>query len=173
LLGRYDDFPATIQRFARFTYESPTPTLQTVIVKTLHQLNKQTVDMKTFTPASPPNCFVNFEFGVADTDTFNFLDEEELQKIENTLNQQALPILDIFCATRYHIRDQTEKRKTLKADYNMLRFTFYQKNMELFIHNERGTQRIPLKDLILFLKSQIDQELAERRLETLTLKRIL
>jgi len=128
--------------------------------------------MKTVTKASPSNCVVNFEFGVADADTFNFLDEEELRKLEDTLKQQALPILDVYCATRCHIIEATGKRKSLKFDYNMLRFSFHRKKMELFIYHERGIQRVPLEDLVFFLKNQINRELVEKQQKILALKHI-
>ena len=128
--------------------------------------------MKTLTKASPTNCAVNFEFGVADGDTFNFLDEEELKRLENTLKEQALRILDIFCAARYQITEAHGKRRSLRSDYNMLRFAFYRKNMELFIYHERGIQRLPLEDLALFIKNQFNKELAYRQQKTLTLKRL-
>jgi len=128
--------------------------------------------MTTLTKASPRNCSVNFEFGVADADTFNFLDEEELKKLENTLKEQALRILDIFCVTRYHIDGTGGKRKSLKFDYNMLRFAFYRKNMELFVYHERGIQRIPLEDFVLFLQDHFNKELANKQQKTLTLRHI-
>jgi len=172
LLGRYDDFPTNIHGVARFTYPSSTQTLTIVIAQVLHQLNKQTIDMKTVTKASPSNCVVNFEFGIADAETFNFLDEEEHKKLEKALRKEALPILDIFCAARYHVTEADGKRKSLKFDYNMLRFAFYRKNMELFVYHERGIQHIPLEDLVLFLKYQIDKELTGKQQKTLILKYI-
>jgi len=172
LLGRYDNFPVSIQGIAQFTYPSSTQKLQSAIVQVLHKLNTQTIDMKTLTKASPANCLVNFEFGVADADTFNFLDEEELEKIKNVLKQQILPILDVYCVARYHITGANGKRKPLKFDYSMLRFAFHRENIELFLHHERGIQRIPLEDLVLFLKNKIDQELIDKQQISLTLKRL-
>jgi len=172
LLGRYENFPENIHGLARFTYSTSTQTLQMAIVQVLHRLNTQTVDMKTLTKASPSNCAVNFEFGVADSDTFNFLDEGEVKKLEVTLKQQALPLLDFFCAARYHITDAGGKRRSLKFDYNMLRFAFKRKNMELFVYHERGSQRIPLEDLVLFLQNQINAQLADKQQKTLALKHL-
>lgn len=172
LLGRYDNFPTNIHGIARFTCPTSTRILQKTITRTLRTLNKQTIELKKLTKASPTNCIVNFEFGVADADTFSFLDEEELKKIEKALEKQAFPILDVFCAARYHILEASEKRKSLKFDYNMLRFTFYGKDMELFVYHERGIQRIPAEDLILFLENQINQQLIEKHQEKLTLKHI-
>jgi len=172
LLGRYDNFPVNIHGVARFSCPSSTPTLQSAIVQVLHTLNKQTIDMKTLTNASPANCVVNLEFGVAEADTFNFLDEEELKKIESALRQQALPVLDVYCVARYHVAEADGKRKSLKFDYSMLRFAFYRKDIELFVYHERGIQRLPLEDLVLFLKNKIDQELIDKQQSSLTLKHL-
>jgi len=128
--------------------------------------------METLTKASPTNCVVHFEFGVADADTFNFLDDEELDKLRRILKEQTPQILDIYCAARYHTIETYGKRKPLKFDYNMLRFAFHRKNMELFIYHERGIQRIPLEDLVIFLQNQINKQLADKQLTTLTLKHI-
>ena len=118
------------------------------------------------TKASPPNCQVNFELGIAEEDTFNFIDKEELDRLEKSLEEgETLRILDFFCATRYHTITQNGKTKPLKFDYALLRFTFQRRTMELFVAHERGTQRIPLEDLVTFLINRINREL-----KTLTVK---
>ncbi len=172
LLGRYDNFPTQIHGLARFTHASSLKTLQLTIAKVLHGLNRQALDMKTLTKASPANCTVNFEFGVADTDAFNFLDEEELKKLEQTVKQQPLQVLDAYCAARYQITETSGKRRSLKFDYNMLRFAFYRRQVQLFIFHERGINRVPLEDLVLFLANQINQGLVAEQGRRLTLKRI-
>ena len=130
--------------------------------------------MQTVTNTSPANCTVNFEFGIADADTFNFLDEEELKKIQKTLKQQqALPVLDIYCVARYHLTEADGKHRPLKFDYGMLRFAFGRKNMELFVYHERGTQRIPLEDLVIFIRDQVNEQLAQKGQQTLTLKKVI
>jgi hypothetical protein len=139
----------------------------------LQRLNKETLDMQTVTKTSQANCTVNFEFGVADADTFNFLDEEELQKIEKTLKQQSLPVLDIYCVARYHLTEAKGKGRPLKFDYGMLRFAFGRRNMELFVYHERGTQRIPLEDMAVFIRDQVNEQLAEKSQQTLTLKKVI
>jgi len=172
MLGRYDNFPTQIHGIARFIYPSSIQTLQQTMVQVFHELNKQTVDMKTFTEASPANCTVNFEFGVADADTFSFLDEDELKKLRKALKRQHFQVFDFYCATRYHITDASGKPKSLKFDYNMLRFAFYKKQIQLFVCHERGINRVPLEDLVLFLKNQINKRLADTQHRTLNLKRI-
>jgi hypothetical protein len=129
--------------------------------------------MQTVTNTSPANCTVNFEFGVADADTFNFLDEEEHKKIQKTLKQQSLPVLDIYCVARYHLTEADGKRRPLKFDYGMLRFAFGRRNMELFVYHERGTQRIPLEDMAHFIRNQVNEQLTQKQQQKLTLKKII
>jgi hypothetical protein len=173
MLGRYHDFPTNIEGFARYNYQASMQTLQLAIVQALHSLNNQTIDIKHITEAGPASCSVSFEFGVADADTFNFLDAEELQRIRETLKQQTLPVLDVYFVARYHASQPEGKRRSLKFDYGMLRFAFGKGNMELFVYHERGTQRIPLDDLAAFLKDQINTQLGAKRKKTLTLKSVI
>jgi hypothetical protein len=172
LLGRYDNFPTTIHRTARFTYQISTSQLQQVILHVFHQLNQQTGDLKNVTRASPANCKVGFEFGVAEEVVFNFLDREEYDRIQTHIKQNTnrFKILDFFCATRYHVIDAEGKRKPLKFDCNLIRFSFSRRVMELFIVHERGIQHIPLEDLVTFLIRQINKELKQRGMKTLTIK---
>ena len=130
--------------------------------------------MQTVTNTSPANCTVNFEFGIADADTFNFLDEDELKKIQKTLKQQpTLPVLDVYCVARYHLTKADGKRRPLKFDYGMLRFAFGKRTMELFIYHERGTQRIPLENMAHFIRNQVNEQLTEKKQQMLTLKKVI
>jgi len=123
------------------------------------------------TKASPPNCQVNFELGIAEEDTFNFIDKEELDRLKRNLEEaETLRILDFFCATRYYTTTQNGKTKPLKFDYTLLRFTFQRRTMELFVAHERGTQRIPLEDLVTFIINRINEELIQRGFKTLIVK---
>lgn len=170
MLGRYDEFPADAFRSAQFVYLDSFRRLQTAIARTMRRLNQRTIDLATITGASPPNCYVNFEFGIADADVFHYLDRKQLSTIERALKAQSLPILDAFCAIRYHIREEKGRDKPLQFDYSVFRLTFENQDVELFLHYIRGIQRIPRKDFIHFLKDQIDKELAEKKHKTLELK---
>ena len=172
MLGCYDEFPANASRFAQFTYSDSLQTLQEAILRALHELNQQTIDLATITTASPPNCFVNFEFGVADSDAFYFLDKNELNRLERALKAQALSILDVFCGARYHIKKEKGKKQSLQFDYSLLRFMFEKPDIHLSAHYIRGNQRIPRKDFVLYLKNQIDKELVAKHRETTILKHL-
>jgi len=147
--------------------------LQKLILDAFYQLNLETHDLKALTRASPSNCQVNFELGIAEEDTFNFLDKEELHRLQKSLEEGETPrILDFFCATRYHTTTQNGKTKPLRFDYALLRFTFQRRTMEMFVVHERGTQRIPLEDLVTFLINCINTELIKKGLKTLTVRRV-
>jgi hypothetical protein len=114
---------------------------------------------------------VNFELGIAEEDTFTFLDKEELARfIEALKKEQPIGILDFFCATRYQQVMQNGRAKSLKFDYVLLRFAFRRRTMELFLAHERGIQRLPLGDLATFLINRINSELSQNKMKPLTLK---
>jgi len=136
----------------------------------MYRLNQQPIDLASLTAASPPNCCVNFEFGLADSDAFYYLDQEQLKALEKALKVQSLPILDVFFTAKYYIKETKRKSRPLQFDYSILRFAFQNEDIDLLLHYIRGIQRIPRKDLILFLKNQIDQELAQEQHETLIMK---
>lgn len=172
MLGRYQNFPQTIHGVARFTYSASIRQLQQTIFYTLYQLNNETCSLHDITTPSPFKCEVSFEFGVAEESTFNFLDKEELQRLQKSVEEKSLPILDVYCAVRYHKVNESGKRTSLKFDYHMLRFAFYRRIIELFVSHERGTQRIPLEDLVTFLKNRINKELEQKQQKPLTLKHL-
>ena len=147
--------------------------MQSVISETLQKLNNETNDLSSLTRASPPNCQVNFEFGIAEEDTFTFLNEEELARLTEALKrQEAMSILDFFCVIRYHQTMQDGKAKSLKSDYVLLRFAFRRRIMELFLVHQRGIQHLPLGDLTIFLINRINSELTQKRIPLLVLKRM-
>jgi len=115
---------------------------------------------------------LNFEFGVAEENAFNFLDKEELDRLHKSLDETKEPLrmLDFFCATRYHTTTQNGKRKALKFDYVLLRFIFHRRTMQLFLVHERGTQRIPLEDFASFLTNRINRELSKTQQKPLTIR---
>ena len=129
--------------------------------------------MKTITEASPPNCCATFEFGIADGDTFNFFDAHELRKIQKVLEETPLDLIDFYCAIRYHITEPSGKRRPLKFDYKILRFTFNDKDMKLAAYHERGNQHIPIEDLVEFFQKQINKRLVQTRHRTIKLIRLI
>lgn len=170
MLGRYENFPQVIHGIARFTFPSSTQRLQQAILETVHQLNHEVCSIKDFTPFLTSECEVSFEFGVAEEVTFNYLDKEELERFQKHIETKPLRIIDMFSVIRYHTINAKGKRTPLKFDYNMLRFTFSRKTMELRVSHERGNQHISMEDFIVFLTNKINEKLKREVQKALVLK---
>jgi hypothetical protein len=170
LLGRYQNFPEVIHGIARFTFPFSTQQLQQAILEVTHQLNHEVYGIKDFTPFLTSKCEVSFEFGIAEDMTFNYLDKEELQRFQKQIETKPLRVIDILSVIRYHKINAKGKRTPLKFDYNMLRFTFSRKTMQLLVSHERGNQRISLEDFITFLANKINEKLKRETQKTLVLK---
>ncbi|PVX23643.1 MAG: hypothetical protein CW691_10010 [Candidatus Bathyarchaeum sp.] len=164
MLGRYENFPENIHGVTIFHHQNPTKSLQQAIFCTFHRLNSELFDLGTVTPYLKQKSEVGFEFGVADGIDFNFLDQNELDNALRTVNETELETLDFFFAVRYHLIRDNGKRVPLRFDYHVLRFFFQEDVLEVRIRHEKGTQRVPLDELISFLVKQINVELSQRQL---------
>ncbi len=170
MLGRYKNFPETIHGIALFTCKSSIGRVQQSILSALHNLNQEICNLIAVTPHLPQKCEASYEFGVAEDVDFNFLDKKELDRLQGSIVEKSLSILDFFCVARYHVVNDKGKRVPLKFDYHILRFMFQKNSIELRICHERGTQRVPLEDLITFIAKRINEELSQRQLEPLKLE---
>lgn len=170
MLGRYDNFPHVIHGTARFTLLLSPEHVQQAILEVTHQLNHQIYCLTDFSPFLKSNCQVSFEFGTAEGTTFNYLDNEELEKFQKRIETRHLRIIDIFCVVRYHALQASGRPTPLRFDYNMLRFTFSRKTMELLVSHQRGNRRISMEDLITFLMKKITEKLEEKAQKALVLK---
>lgn len=170
MLGRYENFPQVIHSRARFTFPFSTQQLQQTILEATHQLNHEMYHLNDFSPFLRSNCQISFEFGTAEDMTFNYLDDEELERFQTQIKTKPLRIIDILCVIRYHTVRAKGKPTPLRFDYNMLRFTFSRKTMELFVSHERGNRRISLEDFITFLVNKINEKLEKEAQKALVLK---
>jgi hypothetical protein len=170
LLGRYENFPQVTHGIARLVCQPSTKKVQHAISRTLHKLNEQVSSLKDIATFSSSECEVSFEFGIADGFEFNYLDEEELNRLRESVFEKALSSLDFFCVVRYHtIKDG--KRVPLRFDYHMLRFVFPDKNsLELRVSHQRGIRHISVEDLITFVTKRINEEFSGSRLRPLRLE---
>ncbi len=172
LLGHYENFPEVIHGIAYFTSQSSTRKVQHAILRTLRKLDEQVFSLKDMVTFSSSECEVSFEFGIANGFEFNYLDEEEFNRLRKSMVKKALPALDFFCVVRYHIK-KDGKRVPLKFDYYMLRFIFYDKNgLELRMSHQRGVQRVSVEELITFIANRINEELSQNRLKPLELENL-
>ena len=115
-------------------------------------------------------CEVGFEIGVGEEDTFVFLDEEEVRKLEDETATRIFHFMDFLCVLKYHTVENSARRVPLKFDYFMLRFAFDKTLLELVVSHERGPRRVYVEDLMNFLTDRVKEELAKQCSATLTLE---
>ena len=161
MLGRYESFPETVHGIARFTPPSSIAKMQEAILHALYQLNHEICDLKRIMPVSLLKCEVSFEFGVAEAEELNYFCKSVVDK--------TFSVLDFFCVVRYHV-NKKGKRVPLKFDYHLLRFMFYDGNMELRVTHERGAQHASLEELIVFIAKRVNEDLSKKRLKPLILE---
>ena len=169
-MGHYENFPEVIHGVARFTSKSSVRKVQQAILSTLHHLNQEICGLSVVTPPLSQECEVSFEIGAAEDFDFIFLDKKELDRFQRSIAEKELSTLDFFFVVRYHVVNDRGKRVPLKFDYHMLRFMFQENSMELRICHERGTQRVPLEDLVTFITKRINEEFSQKQLKPLKLE---
>jgi len=170
LLGLFENFPEAIHGRARFSSRNSVRDLQLAILSGVHQLNHEVHALDTIVPHLSHQCEVCFELGAAEDMVFNYVNQRELKRFRTHIMKTELRTLDILCAIQYHTVNKKGKRVPLKFDYHLIRFTFRGNGGEMLIHHERGTQRIPLEKLILFVANNINEELARRSLQPLNIE---
>lgn len=156
MLGFYENFPINVQKAVRLTTTVSNKTLQKTLVQCLEKLNGENLRLEEVTSPSASDRTVIFEFGIADGDTFNYLDLEEKQKVLGEIRRAPLRIMDFFCAIRYY-KERDGKRSPLKFDYYMLRLIFNTGSVEALIFHERGPRHVPPEDLVNLIIERVNK----------------
>lgn len=134
-------------------------------MQTLLRVNCRTFTFEDVGNPTVPGCTVIFEFGIADSNSFNFISEREAEKMLTALNSESCKVMDFFCAIRYY-KDYASSKKPLKFDYYMGRFVFTEENvLELQVFHERGPRYVSPKDLTAFLQKKINEASARGTLK--------
>jgi hypothetical protein len=155
MLGRYENFPATIHKEAVFTTPLSSKTLQQKLVRIINGINSKTHKLEDIAAPSVPNCSIIFECGIADANDFNYLDKEETSKVLKALRKKPLQTMDFFFAVRYY-RTQGEKRNPLRFDYYMIRLVFSMNAMETQVSHERGPRHLTPQDVVNFIVNNVN-----------------
>ena len=103
-----------------------------------------------------------FEFGLAESESFNYIDEEELKKTLKLLAKERLQSMDFFCSIRYY-KDIGEKKTPLKFDYYMLRTIFSRDNFEIQVFHERGPRYISPEEVTEFVFNKINESSSKHK----------
>ncbi len=153
--GTYDNFPQNIHSIEIYSTAAPGKQVQLKLLQALTAINKKEFSFEEIANPTVPNGRVIFEFGLADSKDFTFLDEEECARMKDFLGKERLHSIDFFCAIRYY-KVNGEKKKALKFDYYMLRTVFGKDTFEVQVFHERGPRYISPQDLTAFVFNRVN-----------------
>jgi len=166
MLGYYENFPINIHKITSFSTSTSKKRLQQALIQVLYKINSATFTLEDVAHPSIPHCKVIFEFGIAEANSFNYLDSEEKSRVIKNIRKKPFQIMDFLCAMRYY-KMQNEKKTPLRFDYYMLRFTFNKKLAEIQVFHERGPRHITPEDAVNFVANKINEAFSKKVLKTL------
>jgi hypothetical protein len=164
MLGHYGSFPQNIHGIASFATSISKKRLQQALTKVLHKANNETFNLEDLGYPSITKCEVIFEFGIAEANSFNYLDSEEASRIRKSIRKKPFQIMDFLCAIRYY-KTKNGKKIPLKFDYYMLRFTFNKKSTEIQVFHERGPRHMTPEDTANFIVNRINKIFSKKILK--------
>ncbi len=132
--------------------------LQQKIIQTLYEINCGTFSFEEVGNPTVDGGTVVFEFGLADTDCFCYLNAEENERLKKAIEAEPLPVMDWFVGIRYY-RNSGGKKSPLKFDYYVLRMGFNPKGaMAMSVSHERGPRYLSPEDLLKFVFHRLNQD---------------
>jgi hypothetical protein len=161
-LGYYENFPTGIHRIDTFTSTFSNKLLQQNLIQVFFEVNHREFTFEEVANPSVPNGKIFFEFGVAESGNFNFIDGEELKITLDFLAKERLTSMDFFCCIRYY-KVEGEKKTPLKFDYYMLRTIFRKDMFEVQVFHERGPRYISPEDLTMFVYNKVNETTSKNR----------
>ena len=164
MLGLYENFPKTVHKTASFSTSISNKRLQQALIQTFQKINNENFNLEQIANPSVPQCTVILEFGIAEANNFNYLDNEEANKVLKGIQKRPLQVMDFFCALRYY-KMQNGKKTTLRFDYYMIRFTFNKDSMEIQIFHERGPRYTSPEDIANFAVNKISETFSKKILK--------
>ena len=154
-LGHYNNFPPNIHHTENHQTTTTNRQLQQQLIQFLSKTNQKKFSFEEVTIPTIPNSTIIFEIGIAETDGFTYLNEEQTKKTQEHISKTQTQLLDFFCAIRYY-KNNNQKQQALKFDYYMLRTIFGKNTFELQIHHERGPRHLSPQDLTHFLINNLN-----------------
>jgi hypothetical protein len=161
-LGFYGNFPSNVHRIDSFNSTLSSRQLQQKLIQVFFEVNHKEFSFEEITNPTVPQGKVIFEFGLAESEGFNYIDEEELKKTLKFLTKERLHSMDFFCSIRYY-KGIGEKKTPLKFDYYMLRTIFCKDTFEVQVFHERGPRYISPEELTAFIFDKINESSTKNR----------
>ena len=161
-IGLYENFPVNIHRYDKFNSTISSKQLQKKIIQVLKDVNGKEYGFEEIANPTVPDGRVIFEFGLAESGDFNYIDEEEVKKTLSFLTKERLNSMDFFCSIRYY-KGSGINRSALKFDYYMLRTVFSKDLLEVQVFHERGPRYLSPEELTMFIFSKVNDESSRNR----------
>ena len=140
----------------RFNSALPSKQLQRRLIQAFYEINRKEFSFEEAANPTIPECKIIFEFGLADAENFNYIDEEEVKKAIKLLAKEQLDTVDFFCAIRYY-KGKAEKKRALKFDYYLIRTSYSRDMFEIQISHKKGLRYLSPEDLTLFIFNKINE----------------
>ena len=161
-LGFYENFPVNIHRYDKFNSTISSKQLQKKLIQVLKDVNGKEYGFEEIANPTVPDGRVIFEFGLAESGDFNYIDEEEVRKTLNFLTKERVHSMDFFCSIRYY-KGSGANRSALKFDYYMLRTVFSKDILEVQVFHERGPRYLSPEELTMFIFSKVNDKSSRNR----------
>ena len=156
MLGSYDNFPVNIHRTEKFTSALSNRALQQKLIQVFREINSKTFSFDEIVHPTLPDSTIIFEMGLAEGNSFNYIDRKETKKVCSALRKDALRVIDLFCAIRYY-KGNVEKKTPLRFDYYMIRMAFSGNTVEIQVFHERGPRYLSPEDITSFLVNETNK----------------
>jgi Txe/YoeB family toxin of Txe-Axe toxin-antitoxin module len=165
MLGVYENFPETVHKTADFTISTTSKKLQQTIIQLIKEANNKTFNLEDITVPTIPKCSTILEFGIAEANSFNYLDYEEANRMLEAIQKKPFQIMDFYCALKYY-KTQNDKKTPLRFDYYMIRFTFDKDLVRIQIFHEKGPRYASPEDMISFFINGVVKMFSRKVLKT-------
>ena len=163
-LGYYENFPSQIHWIESFTSSLSSRQLQQKLIQIIYEINQKELSFEEVTNPTIPDCKVIFEFGLADSDNFSYIDKEEEKKASDLISKELLHTIDFFLGIRYY-KCKAKKKTPLKFDYYLLRTMYNKGTFEVDIHHEKGPRYISPQDLTQIIYNKMNDNPKKRILK--------
>ena len=164
-VGTYQNFPENIHKETRFSTSLSNKKLQQTVIQTLNELNTHASRLDEVSEPSIPGCIVVFEFGIAESNNFSYLNAEEAKDVIEVVNKEPFSLMDFLCILRYYVT-RDGKKKPLKFDYYMIRFLFDKNLVTMRVFHEKGPRYVSPEDMVNLVTRNVNQMLCKTVLTT-------
>jgi hypothetical protein len=164
-LGYHDNFPVQVHRVEGYNTNLSAKQLQEEILQTLQGINGKEFCFEDVAIPTVPDGVVIFEFGLADGQSFCYLDEATLATALGSLGKET-QTLDFFLAIRYY-KGVGDNKTPLKFDYYLVRTLYGKGVFELQVYHERGPRYVAPEDLSEFVVGKVNEGQTRKTLKPL------